>query len=202
MFRKQPEVLKEAFEILTSKYKNSWTVTNPFKIIDDAIVFTGDSYYDPVLTILALSEQGIIDAKASYAGTEQDKITISGCNIEILRKLEDQWPAHSTVESVLEKIGYKKPINLEEKDDNTDIILEGGESGIVVKRELWDEYWKCKGKKGPESGWDIPTIEQIYETILEKSKIPITKFFSAPPKAKIDKKQNSESTNTFSQLTT
>lgn len=197
MFRNHPDELQEAFKILTKIYGKIWTVTSPFEIKNHTITFIADSYYDPILTLLALAEQGIIDASTSYVRSEQDKMVITGCNIEILRKLSMQWPDYKSVETVLEKISYKKPIQAEEKNSNEgDIIIEGGESGTVISRELWNEYWKCQGKEAPTSGWEIPTMQQIYETISLKSKRPVSYFFSVPSKlsTECDTSKNKEKT--------
>jgi hypothetical protein len=37
----------------------------------------------------------------------------------------------------------------------------------MIPAKIWNKFWEIKGKKGPESGWDIPTSDEIKKAVNE-----------------------------------
>ncbi len=156
------EELTEVCNLFNSKYPGS-----KFNIKHNAINCISDAYYDPILTLLAFRQRGLISASICPHLGELDEIEITECNLASLRKLKECWPDWKNVDEILDNLGYKKP----EVDvtDTSPIILQEEESSTVIDRSLWNEYWRLKGKTGPDSGWEIPTAQQLYATLKANS---------------------------------
>ena len=163
--------LQETYQIINDLWSGYWTIYSPIKmdITNYTISFTADSYFDPVLTILKLKSKNIISATFEYGGSEKDKITITGCNLNLLRKLSaiKPFPDYNKIASVLNDLLSSEEIEVAKQTSEPKFIIlasaESGDQHVPIKD--WKEYWHRKGKDGPSSGWDIPTFKQLYETL-------------------------------------
>jgi hypothetical protein len=128
----------------------------PITLSNERITFESDAYFDPGLSILKFMQYGLIEGRVEYAGSEVDRFIITKCNdIEIIRKLQDDWPTFENVEDKLRKLGLKPK---EDQPNDTIQIMQGDEVHLVTRQE-WDTYFKLIGKES--NAWNIPTYEQL-----------------------------------------
>lgn len=171
--------LQEAHAIINKLWGRSWTVYSSIKmdVNNYTISFTADSYFDPVLLLLTLNSKNIVNAKFEWAGEEKDRVIITGCNLDILKRLSVVQPDldYKNITTVLdgllseqEKIDLAKQSDDNIKPEQTHIVLADitGERLIPIKD--WNEYWAKQGKTGPTSAWEIPTYKQLEESLNEK----------------------------------
>lgn len=104
MFRqKEFNDLKKTMDILKQVYKNQH-----FIIKENVIIYEGDSYNDPVLTLLALDRYGVIKISVVSLENELDRVTIQAADADQLQQLVNQgWPNYLNIKDKLEKNGLK-----------------------------------------------------------------------------------------------
>ena len=156
------EELTRVYQIVKGLWGSHRTVYSDIAIDTNSLTisFKTDAYFDPVLSILKLKNKGILDVNIEYAGSECDKVIITGCNIDLFEKLATivPFPDYDSIGKAIDEITAtktKSPLPTE------DVVL--GNSIILI--EHWRKYWSLQGKEGPESVWEIPTPEDLYRAI-------------------------------------
>jgi hypothetical protein len=148
--------MERAHKLLSAKYNSSWTTLKPFVYDNNTITFTGDAYFDPVLVILKMRSYGILEARTEYVGDEIDRVIITNVNIEVLEKVMSMDPEWNNLDKIMSKLGYERPKKQRISEDGHVII-----SNTIVSGKAWNAYWEARGKIGPDSGWEIPSAEDI-----------------------------------------
>lgn len=129
-----------------------------------------DAYRGTIKMVETLLKHKILLGKTFWAGEEVDGAIITGAQVEILRRLDNEnWPTDETeMEARLKQWGFTKNHSscqqkVEEEEEAGPVIL-GDE---CVSRERWNEYWRKKGQpEGPKSGWEIPTPKQLNDFLM------------------------------------
>lgn len=106
----------------------------------------------------------VLSARTEYVSSEVDRVIITDVNLPLLEKVMSMDPDWKNIDSIMAKLNVPKPKEKPILDDGT-ITLEETNGPVLVSGKAWNEYWRLKGKTGPESGWDIPTSADIKKVV-------------------------------------
>lgn len=164
--------LVEIKSILEKAYANCSFIYRRFEITKDAIdgyqlAFSCDSYFDPIFSMFALSDYGVLQLQVECERSETDRVIISDGDVEVLKKLPLQDGADELRKFLSETLGYKpKP----RQPETGPILINEIDRQYFVSRDRWNAYWASKGLTGPDSAWTMPTYAAICAATPEFNK--------------------------------
>ncbi|CAH6419251.1 Hypothetical protein HVR_LOCUS450 [uncultured virus] len=123
------------------------------------LVAISDSYYDPALTFVKFFNEGVLEGTFDYISGETDKIIITDVALELFQAIEHRGATYKNIEQrirIAKGQGYRGLIKITEKPSDFVTL-----SDKIIARSKLNAYWLKRGKAGPSSGWEIPSVEDI-----------------------------------------